>query len=637
VLPGAELENITRRMVFMMHFFRKHWWKLSVLYVLLLAGMTIWIRGSLRAGEPKQVYFSDFMSAIHKGELSEVRITETELVGALPAQPGNPETPRIRAPRLSGMDINSVIRELEAKHIRFTGHEDEEVSKSASWIIPVSVLSVFSLLLFWRFRQGASLPFGFSKNQAKVHDGETQNRTTFEDVAGIDESKAELVEIVDFLRRPDKYQRLGGRIPKGVLLVGPPGTGKTLLAKAVAGEAGVPFFSMSGSEFVEMFVGVGAARVRSLFKKARQKAPCIIFIDEIDAIGKSRTSERRPIAGNDERDQALNQLLVEMDGFDTSTSIIIMGATNTPEVLDPALVRPGRFDRQVLVDRADLAGREAILRIHARNVKLAAEVDLNTIAARTPGMVGADLANIMNEAAILGARRNAESITTADLEEAIDRVMLGLEKNRIMSPAIKERVAYHETGHAIVALTVENADPVHRVSIIPRTIGALGHVLQLPTEEKYLLTLPELEDQISVMLGGRVSEEIVYNGVVSTGASNDLERASALARQIVTRYGMSQQLGLMTYGHAQSSRHLQPAGLDSAERNYSEHTAELIDREARQIIDRIYGRVQTILNQRREELELVARELIQKETLTHEELGMLLENTREPRIAAASS
>jgi cell division protease FtsH len=619
-----------------MHLFRKYCWQLSVICLLLLAGTIGWIHGMLRAGEPRQVYLSEFMTAIRRGELEEVRITETELVGALPVQPGKSEAIRIRAPRLAGMDINTVIKELEAKHIRFTGREEEEISKSASWVIPASILCVFAIVLFWRFRQGASLPFGFSKNQAKVHGGEVKNRTTFEDVAGIDESKAELVEIVDFLRQPEKYQRLGGRIPRGVLLVGPPGTGKTLLAKAVAGEAGVPFLSMSGSEFVEMFVGVGAARVRSLFKRAKQKAPCIIFIDEIDAIGKSRTSERRPIAGNDERDQALNQLLVEMDGFDTSTSIIIMGATNTPEVLDPALVRPGRFDRQVLVDRADLAGREAILRIHARNVKLAPDVDLNTIAARTPGMVGADLANIMNESAILGARRNAESITTADLEEAIDRVMLGLEKNRVMSPAIKARVAYHETGHAIVAMTVENADPVHRVSIIPRTIGALGHVLQLPTEEKYLLTLPELEDQISVMLGGRVSEEIIYNGVVSTGASNDLERASALARQIVTRYGMSQQLGPMTYGYAQSSRHLQSSGQDSMERNYSEHTAELIDRESRRIIDRIYTSVQEILSQRRDELEMIAQELMRKETLTHEELGKLLESGREPQIAAAS-
>jgi cell division protease FtsH len=622
---------------FMMHFCRKHWWKFLAVYALLLTGAVFLLRGWIGSGEPKQVFYSDFMEAIRGRRLSEVRITESEMIGALPLKPGESEPARIKAPRLSGMDVDGVVRELEANHIRFTGRGEEETPKFFVWAIPIFIFGIFSLMAFWRYRQGASLPFGFSKDQAKVHEGEAQSQTTFEDVAGIDQSKAELIEVVDFLRQPEKYQRLGGRIPRGVLLVGPPGTGKTLLAKAVAGEAGVPFFSMSGSEFVEMFVGVGAARIRSLFKRARQKAPCIVFIDEIDAIGKSRTSERRPIAGNDERDQALNQLLVEMDGFGSTASVIIMGATNTPEVLDPALVRPGRFDRQILVDRADLAGREAILRVHARNVKLAPDVNLRTIAARTPGMVGADLANIMNEAAIFGARRNAEFIATADLESAIDRVMLGLEKGKIMSPAIKKRVAYHETGHAIVAMTVENADPVHRVSIIPRTIGALGHVLQLPTEEKYLLTLPELEDQISVMLGGRVSEEIVYDGIISTGASNDLERASALARQIVTRYGMSTQLGPMTYGRSHSSRHLQSAGQDVVERDYSERTAELIDQEARSIVERLYGRVRDILNERREELQTVAQELIQKETLTNEELGALMETAQEPRIAAAST
>jgi cell division protease FtsH len=607
-----------------MQFFRRHWWKFSAIYVVSIVGLIFLIRGSLSAEQPRKVYFSDFMSEIRKGGVADVRITETELIGSLTRGSG-----RIRAPRLHGMDIANIINELEANHIRFTGQEEEEAAASASWLVPVLVLGVFSLFVFWRFRQGASLPFGFSKSQAKVHEQESQSRTTFEDVAGIDESKAELTEIVDFLRQPEKYQRLGGRVPKGVLLVGPPGTGKTLLAKAVAGEAGVPFFSMSGSEFVEMFVGVGAARVRNLFKKAKQKAPCIVFIDEIDAIGQSRTSERRPIAGNDERDQALNQLLVEMDGFETSTSVIIVGATNTPEVLDPALVRPGRFDRQVLVDKADLAGREAILRIHSRKVRLSPDVDLSTIAARTPGMVGADLANIINEAAILGARRNAAAITMSDLEEAIDRVMLGLEKNRVMSQAIKERVAYHETGHALVALTVKHADPVHRVSIIPRTIGALGHVLQLPTEEKYLLTQPEIEDQIAVMLGGRVSEEIIFDGVVSTGASNDLERASALARQLVTRYGMSEQLGLMTYGRSASSRHLQPAGSESEDRNYSERTAELIDQESRNVIDRLYERVKGLLSRRRGELHLIAQELIRKETLSNKELMNILEGSKE--------
>lgn len=610
-----------------MHFFKKHWWKFSAFYVLLIFGLFWGIRTSLRTEQPKRVYYSDFMDLIRKRELSEVRITEAELIGLLQQKPGAEAPERIRAPRLPGMDIGTVISELEAKRIRFTGREEENAGAAVPIIVPLVLIGVFSVFIVWRFRQGASLPFGFSKSQAKLQDSDLVSRTTFADVAGIDESKAELVEVVDFLRQPDKYQKLGGHVPKGVLLVGPPGTGKTLLARAVAGEAGVPFFSMSGSEFVEMFVGVGAARVRSLFKKAKQKAPCIVFIDEIDAIGKSRSSDRRPIAGNDERDQALNQLLVEMDGFEACTNIIVMGATNTPEVLDPALVRPGRFDRQVLVDKADIAGREAILKIHARKVKLAEDVDLGTIAARTPGMVGADLANIINEAAILGARRNAEYVTMAELEEAIDRVMLGLEKNRVMSPPIKERVAYHETGHALVALTVKTADPVHRVSIIPRSIGALGHVLQLPVEEKYLLTQPEIEDQIAVMLGGRVSEEIVYDGVVSTGASNDLERASVLARQIVTRYGMTEELGLMTYGYSHASRHLKMAGGEAEERNYSERTAELIDRETRRIIDELRKRVKTLLLERRDELEVIARELIRKETLTRGELSALLQKS----------
>jgi cell division protease FtsH len=408
-----------------------------------------------------------------------------------------------------------------------------------------------------------------------------------------------------------------------VLLVGPPGTGKTLLAKAVAGEAGVSFFSISGSEFVEMFVGVGAARVRDLFVQAKSKAPCIIFIDELDAIGKSR-SAGGVLLSNDEREQTLNQLLVEMDGFDTSEGVIIMAATNTPEVLDPALLRGGRFDRQVTLDRPDLAGREAILRVHVRNVKVAASVDLNTIAARTPGMVGSDLATIVNEAALLAARRGAAEVEMRDFEEAIERVMLGLEKRKqVMSADEKERVAYHETGHTLVALSVEHADPVYRVSIIPRTIGALGYTLQLPLHEKYLMTQPEIEDQITVMLGGRAAEEIVYEGVTSTGASNDLKRASELVRQVVTRFGMSAQLGPLTWGVPAQSRFLQtPFGAE--QRNYSEQTAQIIDEEARRIIGEIYTRAKAILIRRRAELDRVAAELTRKETLDRGELDRLL-------------
>jgi cell division protease FtsH len=450
---------------------------------------------------------------------------------------------------------------------------------------------------------------------------------TFADVAGVDEAEAELIEVVDFLKHPQKYTKLGGRIPKGVLLVGPPGTGKTLLAKAVAGEAKVPFFSMSGAEFMEIFVGVGAARVRDLFEQAKKRAPCIIFIDELDAIGKSRAVGRGVFFTNDEREQTLNQLLAEMDGFDTSAGVIIMAATNTPEVLDQALLRAGRFDRQIVVDRPDIDGREAILKVHSSKIKLGPSADLGKLAARTPGMAGADLANIMNEAALLAARRQGEQVEMFDLEEAIDRVILGLEKkNRIMTADEKERVAYHEAGHALVALSVDHAAPVHRVSIIPRSIGALGHTLQLPTEERFLMTRTELRDQLAVMLGGRAAEEITFRGEISTGAFNDLERASELARQMVTRFGMSDRLGNLTYGKPLAGRFLQ-SQFTAEERNYSEKTAELIDEEVHRVIEESYEISRNTLLNRHIQLERIARELIQKETLDRGSLDELL--TRE--------
>jgi cell division protease FtsH len=446
-------------------------------------------------------------------------------------------------------------------------------------------------------------------------------------VAGVDEAEAELIEVVDFLKHPQKYTSLGGRIPKGVLLVGPPGTGKTLLAKAVAGEANVPFFSISGSEFMEIFVGVGAARVRDLFEQAKQRAPCIIFVDELDAIGKSRTAGRGVMFSNDEREQTLNQLLAEMDGFDTSSGVIIMAATNTPEVLDQALLRAGRFDRQVVVDRPDVEGREAILRVHARKIKLGPAADLRKVAARTPGMVGADLANIINEAALLAARRQATQVEMFDIEEAIDRVILGLaKKTRVMSAAEKERVAYHESGHALVALSVEHADPVHRVSIIPRSVGALGHTLQLPTEERFLMTRAELGDQLTVMLGGRAAEEIIFEGEISTGASNDLERASELARHMVMRFGMSQRLGHLTYGKSLAGRYLE-SPLALQERNYSDKTAEAIDEEVHRLVDNAFDTAREILSDRRGDLEAIAHELIRKETLDRPMLDELMRKT----------
>jgi cell division protease FtsH len=426
---------------------------------------------------------------------------------------------------------------------------------------------------------------------------------------------------VEFLRSPGKFQRLGGKIPKGVLLVGPPGTGKTLLARAVAGEANVPFFSISGSDFVEMFVGVGAARVRDLFGQAQNYAPCIIFIDELDALGKARGVN--PLGRHDEQEQTLNQLLAEMDGFDPNTGVIIMAATNRPEILDPALLRPGRFDRHVVVDRPDLKGREEILKIHAKNVKLAPEVDLKVIGSRTPGFVGADLANIVNEAALLAARKNKDFVEMSDLEEAIDRVVAGLEKkNRLMSKKEKEIVAFHESGHAIVASLVPNADPVHRISIIPRGIAALGYTLQLPTEDRYLMTKSELLDRLAVLLGGRVAEEIVF-GEISTGAHNDLQRSTDIATSMVKEYGMSDKLGYVTFEKEQKPLFLASSLMGG--RDYSEDTAQQIDAEVKKIIDETYERVKELLISKKEKLADLAHLLLEKEVVEMEELKKLLQ------------
>ena len=581
---------------------------------------------SSSAEQPKQVSYSEFLSEVRTGHVAEVAIDEQLFIATLKTDPAKKETAqRISTQRLPGIDETSLLGDLEAQHVTFSGHITKVAWWSAllPWVIPILLFVLISGYASRKLGQTPG-PLTFGKSRAKIHDQSSEIKVSFKDVAGVDEAKTELMEVVDFLKQPRKYQQLGGRIPKGVLLVGPPGTGKTLLAKAVSGEAGVPFFSISGSEFIEMFVGVGAARVRDLFEQAKQKAPCIIFIDELDAIGKSRSGGRGGIFSNDEREQTLNQLLAEMDGFDTSKGVIIMAATNTPEVLDAALMRAGRFDRQIIVDRPDLKGREAILKIHVGKIKLSPDADLNVVAARTPGMVGADLANIVNESALLAVRRNGDQVQMRDLEEAIDRVMLGLEKkNRVMTASDKERVAYHETGHALVALSVENAAPVHRVSIIPRSVGALGHTLQLPTEERYLMTLPELEDQITVMMGGRAAEESVYNGVISTGAGDDLQRASELIRQMVMRFGMSDRLGHLTYGAPHNAQFLRFPFV-SEERNYSEKTSEAIDDEVRRISDRLYLRAKTILTSRRAELERIARELIQKETLDRPQIELLL-------------
>jgi cell division protease FtsH len=487
-----------------------------------------------------------------------------------------------------------------------------------SWVLPAVIF--FALWGFFIRRVGAaSGVLEIGKSKAKVY-MEKQTGVTFDDVAGIDEAKEELMEVVEFLKNPQRYRRLGGKIPKGVLLLGAPGTGKTLLAKAVAGEAGVPFFSMSGSEFVEMFVGVGAARVRDLFAQAQQKAPCIIFIDELDALGKVRGFS--PVGGHDEREQTLNQLLVEMDGFNTEKGVIIMAATNRPEILDPALLRPGRFDRHVALDRPDLKGREKILRVHAKHVTLAPSVDLSIIAAKTPGFVGADLANLVNEAALLAARKNRNAVEMADFDEAIDRIVAGLEKKtRVMNPNEKETVAYHEAGHALVAESRVHADRVSKISIIPRGVAALGYTQQLPTEDRYLLKKTELLDRLDVLLGGRVAEEIVF-GDVSTGAQNDLQRATDMARHMVTQYGMSENLGLATFEEPRAAFLNIP--VPQGQRQYSERTAQIIDEEVKKLLDNAHARVKETLVSKRSILEALAKLLLEKEVVDRATLEKLL-------------
>jgi cell division protease FtsH len=601
-------------------------WRLPLIYLMVFVSLWFWFQGAYKVPEPKQVSYSEFLSEVRAGHVSDVRIDEQQLIAKLKTDPAKTEAAKeISAKRLPAMDETPLLKDLESQGVTFSGHTvgSSWWSVVLPWLIPIVFFVLIAGYGSRKLAQGQG-PMTFGKSRAKIHDQSSAINVSFKDVAGVDEAKAELMEVVDFLRQPAKYQQLGGRIPKGVLLVGPPGTGKTLLAKAVSGEAGVPFFSISGSEFIEMFVGVGAARVRDLFEQAKHKAPCIIFIDELDAIGKSRAGSRGAILTNDEREQTLNQLLAEMDGFDTSKGVIIIAATNTPEVLDTALMRAGRFDRQIIVDRPDLEGREAILKIHVSKIQLSTDVDLKVIAARTPVMVGADLANIVNEAALLAVRRDANQVQMCDLEEAIDRVMLGLEKkNRVMTVSDKERVAYHEAGHALVALSVEHAAPVYRVSIIPRSVGALGHTLQLPTEERYLMTLPELEDQLTVMMGGQAAEESIYYGVISTGAGDDLQRASELIRQMVMRFGMSERLGHLTYGAPQTAQFLR-FPFASEERNYSEKTSEAIDAEVRRISDELYLRAKTILTRRRTELERIALELTQKETLDRHQIDLLL-------------
>jgi len=569
--------------------------------------------------------YSEFKKAVRDGKVVEVTLTNELVRGSLremDAQ-GKESRKEFVTIRVSDPDL---VRELETKNVKFKGVVQNTWLKDLFfvWILPIGLLWIAWRFIFKKVGPGQGMLSlgGLGKNRAKIY-AQSEIGVTFNDVAGVDEAKVELQEVVEFLKQPKKFQNLGGRIPKGVLLVGPPGTGKTLLAKAVAGEAGVPFFSVSGSEFVEMFVGLGAARVRDLFAQAQEKAPCIIFVDELDALGKARGAN--PLGGHDEREQTLNQLLVEMDGFDPKKGVIIMAATNRPEILDPALLRPGRFDRQVLVDRPDIQGREAILKVHAKGVKLAPNVDLKVLAARTPGFVGADLANLINEGALLAARRNKAQVEMADLEEAIDRVVAGLEKKaRVMSPQERERVAYHEAGHALVAASVPTADPVHKISIIPRGIAALGYTLQLPTEDRYLLTRSELLDRLAVLLGGRAAEQITF-GEVSTGAQNDLQRAADIARRMVKEYGMSEGLGAVAFEPERRPLFLPGGdGLGLGGKAYSEETAREIDVEVKRIVDETERRAREILTRRDGDLEALAQRLLEKEVLEGQELRQLL-------------
>src|SRR2546426_2757442 len=613
----------------------------SLFYLFIALTVLFVIQGWLVAPRPVEIPMSKFVSLLREGKVEKVSLTEREIrgtlkPGALPAPVPGPGD-RLRhllgaepgpitfvTTRIPAMDDSALLKELEAAKIEYSGRVESTFWRDLlfGWVVPLGIMAGLWIFLMRHMGGGPTQALSFGRSKAKIYDRK-ELKTTFADVAGVDEAKAELIEVVDFLTNPKKYQRLGGRIPKGVLLVGPPGTGKTLLARAVAGEADVPFFFLSGSEFVEMFVGVDASRVRDLSEQAKEKAPCIVFIDELDAIGKTRAGATGFLSGHDEREQTLNQLLAEMDGFDSSKGVIIMAATNRPEVLDPALLRAGRFDRQVVVDKPDVRGREAILRVHARNVTLAPTVDLRVFAARTPGMAGADLANIINEAALLAARKGKDAVDMADLEEAVDRVVGGLErKSRVLSEKERDIVAHHEIGHALVASSLPHADPVHKVTIIPRGVGALGATYQLPLEDRYLLTRSELEDRIAVLLGGRAAEEVVY-GEISTGAHNDLDRATEMARLMVMQYGMSDHLGPMTFGGGQQALFLRGSGL-APEREYSEDTARAIDGETRAIIDRIYDRVRGLITDRKLVLLAAAAELKAKETLEGDRLRHLL-------------
>jgi cell division protease FtsH len=613
-------------------------WRFSIGYIL-IGLLLLYFVNSLFVTGPTELRYDEFKQAVERGRIvGVVRISETQISGTVAQREGTGV--EFRATRPPDLQDDELIPLLEQNGIQYTGEQPSAITSFLlSWILPILILVLIWSFVFRRMAGGgAAGALNLGRRGVKIYDRKDL-KTTFADVAGVDEAVEELGEIVEFLMNPKKYQRLGGRIPKGVLLLGPPGCGKTLLARAVAGEARVPFFYMSGSEFVEMFVGLGAARVRELFQQAKEKAPCLVFLDELDTIGKTRAGALGAgLGSHDEREQTLNQLLVEMDGFDTSKGVIIMAATNRPDVLDPALLRPGRFDRQVVVDRPDLKGREAILKVHARDVKMSPDVDLRVIAARTPGFTGADLANVVNEAALLAARREKDSVTMDEFEEAIDRVVAGLErKSRVISEKEREIVAFHEMGHALVAVSVPNSDPVHKVSIIPRGAAALGMTIQRPLEDRYIVTEPQLKDRLAVLLGGRTAEELVFRQM-STGAQDDLQRATEIARAMVTEYGMSPKLGPLSFGR-DGFRSPEGRMLFPGERSeISEETAKMVDEEVTRIIGEAHQRAQDILEEQRNLLDRLARLLMVQEVLEGDDLDRYVkegEPVPDPEIVAA--
>jgi cell division protease FtsH len=596
----------------------------AIWYILGFLLLLAIVQSYFMTGTVPSIPYSQFKDLVAQGKVSDLTIGQQTITGKMATAKGQEAftTTRVEDPKL--------VEDLQSHNIKYTGEvENRWLPALLSWVVPL--FFIFLIMGFFLRRMGGAEGgiMSFARSRGKIY-AEDDVKVTFGDVAGVDEAEDELKEIVEFLRTPKKYTSLGGRIPKGVLLVGPPGTGKTLLARAVAGEAHVPFFSLSGSEFVEMFVGVGAARVRDLFQQAEAKAPCIVFIDELDALGKVRAQS--PLGSHEEREQTLNQLLAEMDGFDSRKAIIIMAATNRPEVLDPALLRPGRFDRQVLVDKPDVRGREAILRIHIRGVKIGPDVDLKVVAARTAGFAGADLANLVNESALLAARNNKPHVEMKEFDEAIDRVIAGLEKKRVMSPHEREIVAYHESGHAIVATVLPGLDPVHKISIVQRGFGALGYTMQLPLEDRYLMTRTDLRHQLAVLLGGRTAEEIAFNEI-STGAQNDLQRASDIARAMVTEYGMSDELGTVAYNGHKRSRFLD-VPFQQERGSYAEETAQQIDAEVKRIMTEAHNLAARVLAERRATLELVARQLLEKEVI---EGAQLREMVNQPQPSAVGS